>query len=150
MKHVPWREPAWYTRPALHLRFIAEIAGTGVSVLPIRPPQRYRGGFALRLTVTPPGVAARNVTIIFAASSPEVPRIFVNGPTDSPHRYDNGELCIWFPFDGHNARWLRCDGATALLGHIVVYLIKEEWWRHTGEWVGDEVPHAAACGQEVR
>lgn len=150
MKTVAWREPAWYARPAARLRFISELASTGVAVRPVQPSRPYQGGFAVRLIVTPPGLETRKVTIIFAAAAPEVPRIFVDGPTDSPHRYSAGELCIWFPFDGHDARWLRRDGAAALLGHIVVHLIKEEWWRRTGEWVGDEVPHDAADGQEDR
>ena len=29
---VSWREPAWFVRPALRLRFVAELGGTGVPV----------------------------------------------------------------------------------------------------------------------
>ncbi len=89
------------------------------------------------------------MTIIFSAGSPEVPRIFVDGPNESPPRYDPGDLCIWFPYDDHDARWLRRDGAQVLLGHIVMHLIKEEWWRRTGEWLGAEAPHAAPRGEDV-
>jgi len=78
-----------------------------------------------------------------------VPRIFVDGPNESPPRYDPGDLCIWFPYDDHDARWLRRDGAQVLLGHIVMHLIKEEWWRRTGEWLGAEAPHAAPRGEDV-
>ncbi|MET7423620.1 hypothetical protein [Dactylosporangium sp. NPDC005555] len=148
MKHLPWRAPAWHARPALRLRFLAELTGTGITVRPIRPPRRYRGGFAVRCTVTPPGVEPREVTIVFAVGSPEVPRVFVDGPTESPHRYLSDGLCMWFPFDGPDQRWLRGDGAAALLGHIIIHLIKEEWWRRTGEWVGAEAPHDAREDQE--
>lgn len=48
---------------------------------------------------------------------------------------------MWFPYDERNARWTRREGARVLLGHIVVHLLREEWWRRTGEWIGDEAPH---------
>lgn len=138
---VAWREPAWFTRPALRLRFVADLRATGVTVRQACPPRRYRGGFAVHCTVTPPGVDHRLVTIVFALTSPEVPRVFVDGPAESPHRYAGGELCMWWPFDGPDRRWTRRDGAAALLGHIVAHLVREEWWRRTGEWAGDEAPH---------
>jgi hypothetical protein len=28
-----------------------------------------------------------------------------------------------------------------LLGHIAAHLIKEQWYRRTGEWPGDHVGH---------
>jgi hypothetical protein len=48
---------------------------------------------------------------------------------------------MWYPWDPESARWTRRDGAAVLLGHITAHLLREEWWRKTGEWVGDEVPH---------
>lgn len=148
MTRVPWQEPAWYTRPALRLRFLAEMAAAGSAAWLIRPPRRYRGGLAVRCTVNPPGVDARHVTIVFSPRSPEIPRVFVDGPAESPHRYSGGELCMWWPFDGADQRWLRRDGAAALLGHIVAHLVREEWWRRTGEWVGNEAPHPGHEDQE--
>jgi hypothetical protein len=145
---VSWREPAWFARPALRLRFVAELAGTDVPVRVIRPPRRFRGGFAVRCTANPPGVEPRQVTIVFATGSPEVSRVFADGPTESPHRYGGGELCMWWPYDGPEQRWLRRDGGAALLGHIVAHLVREEWWRRTGEWAGDEAPHGTQDGQE--
>jgi hypothetical protein len=88
------------------------------------------------------------VTIVFGRGSPEVPRVFVDGPTDSPHRYADGSLCMWFPYDPPEHRWQRRDGPVALLGHIAAHLIREEWWRRTGEWVGDEAPHHAPSQRE--
>lgn len=61
---VAWREPAWFTRPALRLRFVAELRATGVPVRQVRPPRPYRGGFAVQCKVTPPGIAPRQVTIV--------------------------------------------------------------------------------------
>lgn len=48
---------------------------------------------------------------------------------------------MWWPFDGRDRRWIRRDGAAALLGHVVAHLVREEWWRRTGTWAGDEAPH---------
>jgi hypothetical protein len=92
--------------------------------------------------VVPPGLEPRQVTIIFSRATPEAPVVYADGPTDSPHRYHNGALCMWFPWDPPAARWRRRDGAGALLGQIVAHLVREEWWRRTGEWVGDEVAHS--------
>ena len=59
----------------------------------------------------------------------------------SPHRHDDGSLCIWYPHDPPERRWHRRAGGAALAGHIYAHLIREAWWRQTGEWVGEEVPH---------
>jgi hypothetical protein len=50
---------------------------------------------------------------------------------------------MWYPWDDEAARWIRRDGAGALLGHIAAHLLREEWWRVTGEWIGDEAPHGS-------
>ncbi|MEV6303903.1 hypothetical protein AB0M02_31175 [Actinoplanes sp. NPDC051861] len=69
--------------------------------------------------------------------------MFVDGPNDSPHRYADGSLCMWYPYDPPELRWQRSDGPVVLLGHIAAHLIREQWWRQTGEWAGDEAPHRA-------
>jgi 23S rRNA G2445 N2-methylase RlmL len=43
---------------------------------------------------------------------------------------------MWFPGDPLERRWRRRDGAAALTGHIAGHLIREAWWRQTGEWIG--------------
>ncbi len=70
-----------------------------------------------------------------------VPSVYADGPAESPHRYADGSLCMWYPWGPERARWTRRDGAAALLGYITAHLLREEWWRKTSEWVGDEVPH---------
>jgi hypothetical protein len=72
-----------------------------------------------------------------------MPRVFVDGPRDSPHRYSDGSLCMWYPGDPIDLRWARRDGAAALVGCIALHLIREQWWRETGDWVGPVAPHAA-------
>ncbi|MEC3992093.1 hypothetical protein VSR01_00420 [Actinacidiphila sp. DG2A-62] len=41
-------------------------------------------------------------------------------------------------------RWdRRRDGPVVLLGLVLAHLLREEWWRRTGEWAGPEAPHTA-------
>jgi hypothetical protein len=137
----PWTPPAWFERPAQRIRFEHDLAAYGVRPRRGRPNRRHRGGYQVAVTVVPPGVDPRRVTITFSRVVPETPIVHADGPTDSPHRYNDGALCMWYPWDPPGARWRRRDGAGALLGQIVAHLLREEWWRRTGEWVGDEVPH---------
>jgi len=71
------------------------------------------------------------------------PRVTVDGPSDSPHRYhaDGGHLCMWYPKDPASRRWCFDDGLLALIGHIQIHLIKEHLWREVGDWPGEEAPH---------
>lgn len=89
-----------------------------------------------------PGYATREVELRFPAGwSATAVRIHVDGPDDSPHRYDTGALCVWYPNDPRDRRWERRDGLAQLLDMIAVHLFKEAWWRESGEWLGDEAPH---------
>jgi hypothetical protein len=96
-----------------------------------------------------PYYEARRVEIHFEDWS-KVPRVFVDGPT-SPHRYKrDGEewLCMWYPHDPVDEKWMFSDGLLALLNHIQAHLFREAWWRETGEWLGPEAPHGP--GQKAR
>jgi hypothetical protein len=138
-----WTPPAWYAYPAGRLRFLAELAVCGVNAIqtPVRRADRkHRGGFQAVLTLNVPGLPSRHVRIVFAGLG-SVPSVYCDGPTESPHRYSDGSLCMWYPWDPETARWTRRDGAGALLGHITAHLLREEWWRRTGEWIGDQAPH---------
>jgi hypothetical protein len=136
-----YRHPAWFDRPVRRLRLIAELQAAGAaSVTVVRPARGRPGGFAVRVVLTPAGLDPQTVTIEFSANSPDTPRIWVPGP-GSPHRYDDGSLCIWYPNDPPEWRWHWRAGGAALAGHICAHLIREAWWRQTGEWVGEEVPH---------
>lgn len=132
--------PAWFDRPADRLRLVAELQTVATKVTVVRPTGPRRGGFAIRVSLTPLGLGSQRVTIEFNANSPEVPHVFVLGP-GSPHRYDDGSLCIWHPHDRPEQRWTWHNGGVALAGHICAHLIREAWWRQTDEWVGEEAPH---------
>ena len=97
-------------------------------------------GWMYELEVPVEFYVPRCVTILFPEETPELPQVFVDGP-ESPHRFSDGALCMWLPWDPPSQRWYRRDGLTALVGHIAVHLFKESWWREYGEWLGDEVLH---------
>jgi hypothetical protein len=138
-----WQPPAWYAYQAGRLRFLTDLRACGVRPVRTRisrADRAHRGGFQAEFDLTVPGLPALHVRIVFAGIG-TVPYVYVDGPAESRHRYSDGALCMWYPYDPDEARWTRREGAAALLGHITAHLLREEWWRMTGEWVGDEVAH---------
>jgi len=100
------------------------------------------------LTIDVPEYESRKVVIKLKPGSDNIPRVKADGPTSSPHRYDNsdGELCMWYPWDPKENRWVFADGLLHLLVLIQLHLFREAWWRETGgnndgEWLGAEMPH---------
>lgn len=150
-RRAPWTPPAWTEAPAARIGFLDEIVKCGVAARFISPDRTHRGGFGIEVRLTPAGVDERRVTIMFGRGA-AVPSVYADGPTESPHRYADGSLCMWYPADDAECRWERANGARVLLGLIAAHLIREEWWRRTGEWPGDEAPHGptpAIAGYEV-
>jgi len=101
-----------------------------------------------RLTMDVPDYEPRQVVIKMKPDSGNTPKVNVDGPTSSPHRYHDqgGELCMWYPWDPKESRWAFTDGLLHLLVLIQAHLFREVWWRETGgddqgEWLGPEVPH---------
>lgn len=139
MRKTAWRPPPWYDRPGRRISFVHELrALEGVRLG--RDPN-HKGGLVVSFAICPSGVPRRNVTIQFLPLSPNVPRVYVDGPAESPHRYDDGSLCMWYPFDPPERKWNPNAGAADLVTRIAVHLIKEEWYRRSGEWIGEEVGH---------
>jgi len=99
------------------------------------------GGYTLSLTVDVPGYDSRRLRIAFDRRHVEIPRVLADGPSSSKHRYKDGSLCMWFPRDSEDLRWVRSDGLVALIGYAIAHLFREAWWRETGEWPGPEAPH---------
>ena len=57
-----------------------------------------------------PYYESRRVEILFTKRAPTLTTITVDGPTDSPHRYKDNQLCIWHPNDPEDNRWVLGDG----------------------------------------
>lgn len=101
-----------------------------------------------RLTMDVPEYESRQVVIKMKPDSGNTPKVTVDGPTSSPHRFheEGGELCMWYPWDPKECRWVFTDGLLHLLILIQAHLFREAWWRETGgddkgEWLGPEVSH---------
>lgn len=103
--------------------------------------QRKHAGQCYRLTIDVPSFEPRKVRILFPKSHPEMPCITVDGPSESPHRYPDGSLCIWYPWDSQDNQWVLDDGFNELVGHITLHLFREAYWRMADEWLGPEAPH---------
>jgi hypothetical protein len=97
-----------------------------------------------QLVVDVPEYEARKLTItLYNSFTPVLKNVLVDGPTDSPHRYGDASLCMWYPKDPVERRWVGEDGLLQLITHARVHLFREAWWReHEEEWLGDEAPHA--------
>lgn len=87
---------------------------------------------------------------ILVRSGGREPSVLVDGPTTSPHRYDDGSLCMWHPNDPSAHRWLPEDGLLDLLDATADHLFREAWWRDHDEWLGPEAPHWLDPGQKAR
>lgn len=92
------------------------------------------------LEIDVPYYDRRRVTITFENGS-RVPKVTVDGPPESKHRYSDGSLCMWCPRDSVEKRWEFRDGLLQLLPLIGTHLFREAWWRETGDWPGEEAPH---------
>jgi len=110
----------------------------------------HNAGRRYRLTVDVPHYDTRRVQILFRKDSPQISRVSVDGPPDSKHRFSSGDLCMWYPEDPVENRWVFEDGLASLLGHIVAHLFREAWYRETGEWPGPEVDHSTIESESTK
>ena len=129
----------WYGRFRDRLQFEGRAQGNMPGLRSSR--RRHGRGWRYALSVDPPGCSTTRVHIDFVLPRPHWPRVTVDGPTESPHRYQDGTLCMWYPQDPKERRWTFSDGLLHLIGLIQVHLIREHLWRETGDWPGDEAPH---------
>jgi hypothetical protein len=93
------------------------------------------------VTVDVPHYEPRRVEIMFAPWARNVPRVTADGPKESPHRYPAGELCMWYPDDPPDARWIWEDGLLRLLIHTQLHLFREAYWRENDFWPGPQFDH---------
>ena len=87
----------------------------------------------------------RRIRIVFKAEElASLVDVFADGPTGSPHRYGKDRLCMWYPDDPPELRWLPEHRIVGLIEMARRHLFREAWWRQTGgdeggEWVGPEI-----------
>lgn len=99
------------------------------------------GHISYRIAMSVVGYEDRIVTVKLGRYIDDPPRVRADGPSNSPHRYSDGSLCMWYPKDPPKQRWKFSNGLMELLVLVQQHLFREAWWRETGEWLGPEVPH---------
>ena len=97
-------------------------------------------GYVLRFSVDVDHYERRRIEVVFVGTDVAV---FADGPRESKHRYTNGALCMWYPSDPVNRRWVHNYGAECLIEVIRRHLFLEAYWRETDHWVAEEAPHNA-------
>jgi hypothetical protein len=106
------------------------------------------------LVLEVPGYESRRVWVEFVPPLSNSPRIYADGPSGpetSPHRFSERRwtrLCVWYPGDPLERRWVPDDGLLMLFGMIATHLLKEAWWRESGEWLGEEAPHGVLTEED--
>jgi len=147
----PWRYGGpWYGNDVQRVRFERGAKRHFPTLKGLTRTYGPKAGRSYRVTIAVPHYESRQVEILFAKRTPSLPKITADVPTDSPHRYDTYELCIWCPKDPDTQRWVFEDGLLVLLGLIALHLFREAWWRETGEWPGPEAGHSPAGAYHVR
>jgi len=129
----------WYGNFRDRLLFEGETFQVFKDIQVVQEHNRKLAGRVYRLTVEVPEYGNRRIEIRFAGT--RHPVIFSDGPTDSPHRFRDDSLCIWWGRDDPQRKWVFADGLLELIGLTIIHLFKEAWWRETGEWLGEEAPH---------
>ncbi|MDQ3668904.1 MAG: hypothetical protein M3377_01260 [Actinomycetota bacterium] len=147
----PPRRPSWEQNYSLRLRFERPAYSAYPSIRCTTTGHRKYARVVYRVLVPVHDYAPRTIEMQFRRTSPEpaLTRVYADGPTDSPHRYaphhkdplQRPSLCIWYPDDPPEQRWLPRDGLLMLIEMTRVHLFKEAYYRETGEWLGKEVSH---------
>ena len=103
--------------------------------------QRHRASSALRGTKDPYSIQGYDRTCLLSLR-------MVHRSHRTATR--NNSLCMWFPEDPIDCRWVFEDGLLNLIGLAMAHLFREAWWRETGEWAGEEVGHGLEARNDSR
>ena len=142
----PRNRGPWYGLTVQRLQFERGVKDQFHNLKGERVRKGYKG-YEYRLTVPVRHYEPRKVRIRFNGMA-DVPSVFADGPQKSPHRYSDGSLCMWYPYDPTDRRWVFEDGLVALVGLVMAHLFREAWWREKGEWPGEEVPHGPQAKEQ--
>lgn len=141
----------WEQNYALRLRFERPAFVVYPNMSRTAVGHRQYARVVYRLVVPVPEYEPRTLEFQFrrTTSKPQITRVYADGPSASPHRYaphpkdplQRASLCIWYPDDPPEQRWVSSNGLLSLVELTRVHLYKEAYWRETGEWLGEQVPH---------
>lgn len=127
---------------ASKIRFLTELNAVCIQVVPTKKAFLSGTSFGFRCEITPAGLPAQWIQIDFISWNLNSPNVTTIPFPESPHRYSDGRLCMWYPEDPAELRWTWQNGGEELIAHICAHLIREYWWQQTGEWPGPEGPHS--------
>jgi hypothetical protein len=139
----------WEQNMPLRLRFERGAAAAYPGFSRRAVGSRKNACIAYGCTVPVDGYESRWIEVRFSRTSrrPEAPDIYADGPVDSPHRFGprgkdpRRRLCVWYPDDPPERRWVASDGLLSLIEMIRIHLFKEAYYREKGTWLGEEAPH---------
>ena len=123
-------------------RLLTELNASCVQVIPTKKVFLSGTAFGFKCEITPAGLPNQWVQVEFKSWNLNSPSVTASPFPESPHRFGDGRLCMWHPNDPAELRWTWKDGGDALIAHICAHLIREYWWKETGEWPGPEAPHS--------
>lgn len=123
-------------------RFLTELNMVCLQVVPTKRVFLSGASFGFKCQITPAGLPPQWIQIDFTSWNLNSPQVTTTAFPGSPHRYSDGRLCLWYPQDPVELRWTWQNGGEELIAHVCAHLIREYWWKQTGEWPGPEAPHS--------
>src|SRR4051794_20875646 len=92
--------PAWYEDILTRLRFERGAARLSAGLDGVQRGRGRNGTVTYRVTIEVPEYESRVAEIkLLNTSEPIFVSVHVDGPVESPHRYADGALCMWYPRD---------------------------------------------------
>jgi len=71
----------------------------------------------------------------------DFPVVFAGEMQDSPHRYEDGALCLYYPDDPAEQRWTADKNLAELIVLVQDHLFLEDTYAETGEWLAPQAEH---------
>jgi hypothetical protein len=147
---APRRRPTWEQNLPVRLRFEKGVRDLFPDLTRRPVGSRKYARIAYGLTVPVADYEPRKIELRFPKTTPEPSpaRIYADGPEASPHRYGPTPkdprlaLCVWYPEDPPERRWVWQDGLLSLVEMVRIHLFKEAYWREKAVWLGEEAPHS--------
>lgn len=131
----------WYNRYVDRLKFESGVSEQFPGLIATNQRKGKKMWREYKLAITVPSYGTHHVCLNIFSNEHTYPSVKVDGPSESPHRYDDGSLCMWYPWDPIDMRWTFRDGLLQLLVLIQAHLFREAWWREKQEWLGPEILH---------